>query len=156
MPRKSKQLLNLPRKQLSKYLKDGSERESVFQKKIIQALKLSGYLVYKQNVFSGFVDGRFVSSGIPVGASDLVALAPPYGIVLFIELKSGKGKQRDDQKIFQNEVESRGGIYMLISSKIPLTECLRMIRLEVEQKCERIAFNNKFILTNAQNSSRKK
>lgn len=130
--------------------------ESTFQKKIIQALRNNGFLVYKQNVFSGLINGHFMSSGIPEGASDLVVVVPPHGITVFVELKSGKGKQRDKQVVFQKEIESRGGTYLLLSSKTGLRECLDVIRLAAHRQCERIAYNNQFSLTNAKDSSRKK
>lgn len=64
---------------------------------------------------------RFVGSKlqrIPVhtkGISDIVAVIPKYGGI-FIEVKrfDGKGVHSDDQKKFQADVESHGGIYLLV------------------------------------------
>lgn len=51
------------------------------------------------------------------GISDIIAVLPGHGGV-FIELKrfDGKGRQSDDQKTFQANVEANGGKYFLIES----------------------------------------
>lgn len=113
-------------------------RESVFQKNLLKALKLSGYLAYKQNVISGFFGEVWLSSGIPAGASDLIVLGKP-GIVLFVELKSSTGFQRETQVKFQQEVEKRGGVYLLLSARDSLQSNLDMIRLAIEKKRDSLA-----------------
>ena len=45
------------------------------------------------------------------GLSDLTAIR--NGRVVFLEVKTPTGSQRDDQKIFQAEVEAAGGEYVV-------------------------------------------
>ncbi len=64
-----------------------------------------------------WIDGWFIfpilqSMGCFPGITDFIAVKS--GRVLFIETKSPAGKQRPDQIIFQNFVESHGGEYWLI------------------------------------------
>jgi hypothetical protein len=116
--------------------------EKVFQRSLIQALKLTGVYVYRQNVIRGEFNGRFVSSGIPEGSSDLVAIYKPHGIVVWIECKSSTGKLRDTQIIFKREIEKLGAIYYVASPRIPLQKTLEELCSLVQSKHTEIA--NKF------------
>lgn len=60
-------------------------------------------------------DGRWFSSGLPSGFSDLLLLIDG-GKTAFIEVKDEKGKQREDQKAFQKAVTDRGFTYALVRS----------------------------------------
>jgi len=53
---------------------------------------------------------KLKSMGVKPGVGDLCFVLP-YGIAGFIELKSGKGKLTDSQKVFKDDVESLGGLY---------------------------------------------
>ena len=112
--------------------------EKDFQKSFMKALKFKGYLCYKQNTLSGELNGHYVQSGIPEGASDLVILVHP-GIVVFCELKSSFGRQRESQKLFQKDVERLGGIYLLCSAADSMETNLNMVKMVVERKCEELA-----------------
>jgi hypothetical protein len=56
--------------------------------------------------------GKFIPLGKSggIGLGDVVAVLPPYGRSLHIEVKVGKDRQRETQKQFQIELESSGGI----------------------------------------------
>lgn len=57
-------------------------------------------------------DGSWFDTGLPEGFPDLLLL--DYGgKVIFCEVKTPTGKQKDDQKRFQEIVESRGFIYII-------------------------------------------
>lgn len=59
-------------------------------------------------------DGRFFDTGLPSGFSDLFIL---YNhTIYFIEVKTRKGKQREDQINFQNYVTSYGYTYIVARS----------------------------------------
>ena len=59
--------------------------------------------------------GGYFDTGLPNGFSDLIIL-PGNGLIIFVECKTLKGKQREDQIKFQNIVESRGYKYILVHS----------------------------------------
>src|SRR6267154_3668958 len=48
------------------------------------------------------------------GSADITATLPPLGRRCEIEIKYGKDRQSDVQKEFQKEVESMGGIYIIV------------------------------------------
>lgn len=50
------------------------------------------------------------------GSGDISAIIPPYGRRLEIEIKYGKDRQSDDQKKFQADIESMGGIYIIVKT----------------------------------------
>jgi len=57
---------------------------------------------------------RKINTGLLRGASDLIVLLPNK--ILFIEVKTEKGIQSDNQKNFQNRIELLGFKYYLIRS----------------------------------------
>lgn len=59
--------------------------------------------------------GRYIPrSKAAKGSGDITAIIPPLGRRLDIEVKYGKDRQSDDQKKFQAELESMGGIYIIV------------------------------------------
>lgn len=77
------------------------------------AHRLGGY-GYRQN--SGAIVSeykgkkRFIRYGEP-GASDTVLII--HGVVIFCECKDETGKQSDEQKAWQAEIEAAGGVYVV-------------------------------------------
>ena len=59
-------------------------------------------------------NGRWFDTGLPDGFSDLFILY--NNTIIFIEVKTKKGKQRDDQVEFMNMVRSRGYTYIVARS----------------------------------------
>lgn len=57
----------------------------------------------------------FNSLGLLNGVSDLIILLP-HGKTLFIEMKNKKGRQREEQKTFQEKVEGLGFHYFICRS----------------------------------------
>ncbi len=51
-------------------------------------------------------------SGGKSGISDIVAVSPPHGRGIFIEIKTGKDKLRPEQIGFKRNVELMGGLYL--------------------------------------------
>jgi hypothetical protein len=50
------------------------------------------------------------------GSADITCTIPPLGRRLEIEVKFGKDRQSDDQKKFQQQIESMGGIYIIVKT----------------------------------------
>jgi hypothetical protein len=66
---------------------------------------------------NAFEAARLQSEGVVAGVSDLILLAPnSRGQVLCIEMKTGKGKQTENQKAFQLSVENTGNKYVICRS----------------------------------------
>jgi len=57
---------------------------------------------------------RKINTGLLKGASDLIVILPNR--ILFIEVKTEKGVQSDNQKEFQNRVQVLGFEYKLVRS----------------------------------------
>lgn len=79
-------------------------------KQILQYLGLVGVLAWRSNA------GRFEDSkGIrrlwaaPTGSGDILAVMPPDGRFLSIEVKVGKDRVRDSQRDWIEQVRRRGG-----------------------------------------------
>lgn len=58
---------------------------------------------------------RLVKFGVP-GTADIVGLIAPTGRLLMIEVKTAKGKQREDQITMQRVITSMGGLYLVARS----------------------------------------
>jgi hypothetical protein len=60
---------------------------------------------------------RFKKEGVRPGVADLILLISKNGYSsLCIELKAGKGKQSDNQKIWQQIAEKHGNLYIVCNS----------------------------------------
>lgn len=85
-------------------LKDRPRTEKSIQTEIRIALGLMGWRVYRIHQ----------SLGSHKGFCDLIAIKG--GKVLFIEVKTMRGKQSPYQEQFQREIEQAGGTYILARS----------------------------------------
>jgi len=86
---------------------------------IMQYLKLQGCLVYRMNTGASVFQNaegprRFVRFGIR-GMADVLAFTRS-GTVVWVEAKSSTGRQSDTQRVFQEEVEAFGHVYVLANS----------------------------------------
>lgn len=77
------------------------EKETTIQNRIRDFLSLNGWFVIRHQQ----------SLGSLKGLSDLTAIKD--GITVYIEVKTPRGVQSEYQKIFQQNIESHGGIYIL-------------------------------------------
>lgn len=89
------------------------ERE--IQKRIVRRLRASGCLVAVTDAGAAYRAGGFFGESIPVGWPDVTGLLPG-GRFLGVEVKSARGRQSAAQKQMQDEIESRGGLYILAYS----------------------------------------
>ncbi len=76
-------------------------KESEIRVQVREFLQWRGWFVYYS----------LQGLGCYAGLSDLVAMKG--GKVVHIELKTQKGKQSDDQKEFQQDIEAAGGTYVV-------------------------------------------
>lgn len=59
--------------------------------------------------------GTYFDTGLPEGFPDLIIL-PGNNKIIFCEVKTLKGKQREAQINFQKEIEKRGYLYIIARS----------------------------------------
>lgn len=97
----------------AKPLKDGSVPEKVIQKQILDWLKATGLLHWRQNsgiIFAGNRAIRLGESGLP----DIVVIVPPGGRLLGLEVKSANGRLRPDQALFEEKAKQAGADYVVV------------------------------------------
>jgi len=80
------------------------ETEKSIMKQIMYALQFYGWFVFR---VPPSVYGH-------KGLCDIIAVK--NGSTAFIEVKSAKGKQTEEQKIFESRIRNAGGIYILAKS----------------------------------------
>jgi hypothetical protein len=98
-----------------KTLKDGSEPEKDIQKRILDWLKDTGVLHWRQNSGTVFLGNRCIKLGED-GLPDIVVIVPPNGRVLGLEVKSAKGQLRPKQTEFMASLRNAGGKYVVVRS----------------------------------------
>lgn len=86
--------------------------ELAVQKAIVRWLRASGYLVAVTDAGAAYKAGRFAGAGLPAGWPDLTALSPA-GEFVGVECKAPGGRQSAVQKRMQDQIERRGGTYVL-------------------------------------------
>jgi hypothetical protein len=96
-------------------------KETDIQNQIRIALSAHG-IVFRLNVGNfQTADGRYISSGLPPGTSDLLFIGQGY--IAFIEVKTETGRIRPEQINFINHMKSMGhraGIARNISDALEL------------------------------------
>lgn len=96
-----------------KPLKDGSVPEKVIQRQILDWLRDTGLLHWRQNSGTVFVGNRVVRLG-EEGLPDIICVVPPTGKLLGLEVKSAKGRLRPCQAEFAERLRSVGGAYCVV------------------------------------------
>lgn len=68
-------------------------------------------ILFRMNVGTGYTqDGRYFSTGVPKGFSDLFGFRKSDGRAVFIEVKTLKGSVADQQKAFLSAMQKAGAI----------------------------------------------
>lgn len=68
-------------------------------------------VIFRMNVGSGYTfDGRYFSTGVPKGFSDLFGFRKSDGKAVFIEVKTAKGRASREQENFINQMKKYGAI----------------------------------------------
>ena len=110
------------------------KQEHLFQQQIIQYLHMFNIFVFETDVMDGlkFLNNQqsrlaFIqhhkNMGYVKGQPDLVAVM--NGKVVFIELKTDKGRQSKEQKEVEQEIKKRGVDYIVIRSLEDLQSYIR-------------------------------
>lgn len=94
-------------------LKDGSVPEKYIQKQILDWLKETHLLHWRQNSGVVFAGGRRILLG-EEGLPDIVVIVPPSGRLLGLEVKSANGKLRPSQKLLAERIRATGGFYRVV------------------------------------------
>jgi hypothetical protein len=111
----------------TKYLKDGSVKESFIQADILKWLKTTGLMFWRSNSGSLFLRGRHINLG-PLGCADISLILPTRGTFVGLEVKSAKGSIRKEQVTYAAYLTSMGGKYFIVRSvedaKNAVAQCL--------------------------------
>ncbi len=68
-------------------------------------------IIFRMNVGTGYTqDGRYFTTGVPKGFSDLFGFRKSDGKAVFIEVKKPKGRPTDQQKKFIETMQKSGAI----------------------------------------------
>lgn len=102
-----------PRRLRPRLLKDGSVPEKVIQKQILDWLRDTGLVHWRQNSGTVFAGHRRIFLGDD-GLPDIVCIIPPGGKLLGLEVKSAKGRLRPGQVAFKERLIASGGAYVVV------------------------------------------
>ena len=86
--------------------------ERAVQKAVVQWLRAHGCLVAVTDAGAAYKAGSFFGDGLPAGWPDITGLLPD-GCFMGVECKAAGGRQSPAQKLIEQEVRSRHGIYVL-------------------------------------------
>ena len=91
-------------------------------------LSARGVLAWSNRTGAHQIEDRFIRFGLK-GSSDILAVVPPIGRLLAVECKTGKGRQRKEQRAFQRAVNRAGGLYVVARSvdDLPVSHLPRRI-----------------------------
>lgn len=103
------------RKWKPKLLAGGAIPEKHIQKEILEWLKDTKILHWRQNSGCVFAGGRMVKLG-ESGLPDIVCVIGPRGLMVGLEVKSAKGSLRKGQKTFRDLLVANGGRYFVVRS----------------------------------------
>lgn len=85
-------------------------------------------VIFRANVGRGFTaDGRYFSTGLPVGFSDLFGVRKSDGRAVFIEVKTERGRASEKQKHFLEQMRKFGAIAGIARSP---EEAIKLIQEE--------------------------
>ena len=85
--------------------------ETDIMNEIRLALSAAGHMNFRANVGKvKMADGRWFSTGLPDGFSDLFGFRKTDAKIFFIEVKTQTGKLRKDQERFLTAMNQRGAI----------------------------------------------
>lgn len=92
--------------------------EHAIEQQILEWLNLEGWLAWKLKDSASYDPGQkkfLTPGGFRInGVSDVVAVKD--GVVLFLEVKTEKGRQSDAQKMFEKKLAEKGGRYFVVRS----------------------------------------
>jgi hypothetical protein len=107
-------LENIKKKSLKELQNLGKKSEENIQKEIINYCKLNKILIFCVPNEATRNNSKFIGMGVLAGVSDLVLILENK--VIFVELKTHKGTQSENQKDFESSVLELGHQYIIIRS----------------------------------------
>lgn len=112
-------------------LKCRKKTEHNIQKSIIRWFRKEypEYIIFSTNNEACYNNSYFLESGVLQGVSDLVVILPNK--VLFVELKTERGKQSKSQKEFEVKIKSLNYNYYIIRNLENFKELIKSI-LEIK------------------------
>lgn len=109
-------------------------KESQLVKSLLFSLNLYGFF-WRNNTGAHKVNSkegnRFIRFGL-TGSADIIGLI--NGSFIAIEAKSEKGKQSEEQKSFQNKIESNGGFYIISRNEKETIDLIEKIKKGIIRK----------------------
>lgn len=120
-----------------KKLKKKTVPEKTIQTEILSYLETTGLLFWRQN--SGRIPvptGRIGRGGKPVfrmvklgteGLPDIIAVVPPDGRFVGLEVKSAIGVLRPAQEAFRDQLVGSGGLYYVVRSVTDVKAALKEV-----------------------------
>lgn len=100
-----------------------NQPENKVKNECLRWLKDRGIYAWRNNTGMAWIGDHPVRFGLP-GSGDILGLLPD-GRFLSVECKSETGRQSEDQKRFQENIEQNHGVYVLAYSVEDLEEALR-------------------------------
>ena len=88
--------------------------EATIQKEIVNYCKLNKILIFCVPNEATKSNSKFIGMGVLPGVSDLVLIL--QNKIIFVELKTHKGIQSENQKAFESKVDNLGHQYIIICS----------------------------------------
>ena len=95
-------------------------READVLRSCLEYLRLRGHFVWRENTGQATAGGRRIRFGI-LGCADIIGIAK-NGKFIAVECKSSTGRQSEEQKKFEHDCVSNGGLYVLARSVDDLKE----------------------------------
>ncbi len=99
-----------------------TSNHTILVKSALEFLAINKFFTWENNTGALKTEDRFVRFGQP-GSADILGCLPD-GRMLGAEAKTGSGKQRKNQKIFQSQLEKNNGLYVLFYSVAELQQKL--------------------------------
>jgi hypothetical protein len=113
-----------------------SNPESIIQNAIRIAASTAGARVFRNQVGSyRLADGRWITSGLCVGSSDLIGWTVVNGVAVFtaIEVKTVNGRTSKEQDAFIAAVERDGGLAAVVRSPQEVLFAIETFRKKHEE-----------------------
>lgn len=103
-----------------------SALESSIQRGCIALLRFRGILALRINSGSIKVDKRLIRLA-PAGTSDILAVLPPHGRLLAVEVKTPTGRLTLAQRAFLDAVRESGGVALVVRDVADLDRALVLL-----------------------------
>ena len=130
-----------PKRKTSEFFQEGTRSEidvpvsaNALTRHVIEYLTILGCKAWRNQSGAlkvegkGNARGRYVRFG-QKGSADILAVLPPLGRLIAVEIKAGKDRIRPEQQAWLDEIESKGGISIVARS---IDDVMERIAKELE------------------------